>query len=240
MSVLSPLQLSRLLLQTVGTRMHFYYRDRAPKHGAVLVISNHRSVLDALLLMAAIERPIRFACHHYMGQVPVMRELVTELGCFPLDNSKNRQASFFQKAIHLLHTQQAVGVFPEGTQPMVHSPERCALGEFHRGFAHLALRAPIADLAILPVAIAPQQETVNSAVPLKLLSFFDPSEPLFNQEGWHPLVLYQKVNISIGHPIWITSAQRQDYQGKYAKKHVIDLVDRCHSEIKTLLHQGCY
>ena len=240
MAVLSPLHLSRFLLQTIGTRTYFYYRDRAPKKGALLVVSNHRSALDALLLMAAIERPIRFACHHYMGQVPVMREVVNELGCFPLENSKNRQSSFFNQAIDLLQTQQAVGIFPEGTRPMVHSPEPSDVGEFHRGFAHLALRAPIADLAILPVAIAPQAETVNSAVPLKLLSFFDPSEPLFNQEGWHPLVLYQRVNMLVGHPIWISSSQRRDYQGKYAKKTAIELVDRCHSEIKTLLHQGCY
>src|SRR3712207_5147504 len=123
---------------------------------------------------------------------------------------------------------------------MVHSPKPCEVGEFHRGFAHLALRAPLQDFAVLPVAIASEQETVNSAIPLKVLSFFDPSEPLFNQEGWHPLVLYQRVNMLIGHPIWITSSQREDYQGRYAKKVVVDLVDRCHTDIKNLLDQGCY
>jgi len=35
----------------------------------------------------------------------------------------------------------------------------------------------------LPVAIASLAEVNSSAVPLKLLSLFDPSEPLFNQEA---------------------------------------------------------
>jgi len=59
-----------------------------------------------------------------------------------------------------------------------------------------------ARLGSLPVAIASLAEVNSSAVlPLKLLSLFDPSEPLFNQEGWHPLVIYRRVAILIGRPI---------------------------------------
>lgn len=236
----SPLQISRLLLLSLGIRMYLHHRDRVPQNSAILVVSNHRSFLDAPLLMAAINRPIRFACHHYMGQVPIMREIVTKLGCFPLEAPEQRQQSFFHQAIQLLQTQQAVGVFPEGTQPMVKSTQRFEMGEFQRGFAHLALRAPVEDLAVLPIAIAVQEETTTSAVPLKLLSFFDPSEPLFNQEGWHPLVMYQRVDVLVGRPFWVKPSQRQQYQGKKARTMVKDLTDHCHGEISTLLRQGCY
>jgi 1-acyl-sn-glycerol-3-phosphate acyltransferase len=236
----SPLQISRLLLLTLGMQMYLHNRDRVPQDSALLVVSNHRSFLDAPLLMAAIDRPIRFACHHYMGQVPVMREVVTKLGCFPLEAPEQRQQSFFHQATQLLKTQQAVGVFPEGTDPMVNSPDRGQMGGFQRGFAHLALRAPVQNLAILPVAIAVQSETKTSAVPLKVLSFFDPSEPLFNQDGWHPLVMYQRVNVLIGRPYWIRPSQRQHYQGKRARTIVNDLTSYCHDEIKDLLHQGCF
>jgi 1-acyl-sn-glycerol-3-phosphate acyltransferase len=236
-----PLHVSRLLLAALGAQLHTYYGDRVPRRGSVLVVSNHRSFLDAPVLMAALNRPIRFACHHYMGQVPIMRDVVTQLGgCFPLESVEHRQHSFFKQAIDLLKTQQAVGIFPEGTQPMIHSPERYEVGEFHRGFAHLALRAPVPDLAILPVAIAAQSETIESAVPLRLLSWFDPSEPLFNQDGWHPMVLYQRVNLLIGRPFWITPTQHEKYQGKYARAMVSELSDRCHAEISSLLRQGCY
>ena len=241
MSPNSPLHISQVLLAALGTQVFRYYEDRILPSGQMLVVSNHRSFMDAPLLMAAAQRPIRFACHHYMGQVPVMREIVTgQLGCFPLEVPEYRQQSFFQQAIRLLQASEVVGVFPEGTKPMVQFIQPNCINEFQRGFAHLALRSPVPDLAILPVAIASLEEVNSSAVPLKLLSLFDPSEPLFNQAGWHPLVLYRRVAILIGRPCWITSQQRQHYQGKQAKTVVADVTNHCQSEISNLLRKGCY
>ncbi|PLZ95988.1 1-acyl-sn-glycerol-3-phosphate acyltransferase, partial [Fischerella thermalis CCMEE 5328] len=84
MSVNSPLNISHWLLAALSTKMFRYYEDRIPQDASVLVVSNHRSFMDAPILMAALSSPIRFACHHYMGQVPIMREIVAGLGCFPL------------------------------------------------------------------------------------------------------------------------------------------------------------
>lgn len=248
MSANSPLQISHGLLATLGTQVFRYYSDRVPSDGAMLVVSNHRSFMDTPILMSAVERPIRFACHHYMGQVPVMREIVTGLGCFPLEAAQYRQQSFFQQAIKLLQNRQLVGVFPEGTKSMVQFSQPNQMQEFQRGFAHLALRAacggethkPVEDLAVLPVAIASLSEVNTSAVPLKLLSLFDPSEPLFNQPGWHPLVIYRRATVLIGRPLWITPQQREQYQGKQAKAVVSQLTHYCESEIANLLRQGCY
>lgn len=233
----NPLFISRQLLAALGTRLFVYHEDRIPRDTPFLLVSNHRSFMDAPILMAAVDRPVRFACHHYMGQVPLMREVVTRLGCFPLDAPEQRQQSFFHQAIQLLQGRQAVGVFPEGAQPMVKPTMPHEVGEFHRGFAHLALRAPVPNLAVLPIAIESEAEDVNSAVPLKLLRWFDPSEPLFDQPGWHPMVVYHRVNVSIGRPLWITPSQRQDYQGKQAKTLVAQLTTHCHVEIQRLLQQ---
>lgn len=234
-SLQSPLLVSRQLLAALGVRMFIYHQDRIPQNGAALVVSNHRSFMDAPLLMAALERPIRFACHHYMGRVPFLREVVTRMGCFPLDSPNQRQRSFFHQATQLLEARQTVGIFPEGANPMVQFTQPEAVGSFQRGFAHLALRAPISDLAILPVAIASHQETTNSAMPLQWLSWIDPSEPLFHDAGWHPMVVYQRVNVLVGRPIWINGSQKQDYQGRQAKAMVSDLTAHCHAEINSLL-----
>ncbi|NJO42852.1 MAG: 1-acyl-sn-glycerol-3-phosphate acyltransferase [Cyanobacteria bacterium CRU_2_1] len=234
----TPLIISQQLLTLFGTRTFFYHQDRIPHDGAVLVVSNHRSFMDAFLLMAAIDRPIRFACHHYMGQVPVLRDFVARLGCFPLDAPNQRQQGFFHQATQLLQTRQAVGIFPEGAQPMVQLTSPYETSKFHRGFAHLALRSSVQDLAILPVAIASHSETTSSPFPLKMLSLFDPSEPLFDQSGWHPMVIYQCVNILVGRPIWISPTQRQSYQGKQAKTVVTDLITYCQTEIDDLLRYG--
>lgn len=221
--------------------MFRYYEDRIPRDASVLVVSNHRSFMDAMILMEALSSPIRFACHHYMGQVPFMREIVTgALGCFPLEETQHRQQSFFKQSQVLLQSKQMVGVFPEGTEPMVKFTQASEVGEFQRGFAHLALRAAVNDLAILPIAIASLEELNTAAFPLRLLSLFDPSERLFQQSGWHPLVIYRRVAVLIGEPYWIKPQHQEKYQGKQAKTVVAELTGHCHDEIAKLLRQGCY
>jgi 1-acyl-sn-glycerol-3-phosphate acyltransferase len=247
MSANNALQVSQGFLAAVGTQIFRYYEDRVPHSGSVLVVSNHRSFMDAPILMTTLNRPIRFACHHYMAQVPIMREIVTDwLGCFPLEAKGKRQQGFFQQAISLLDTSQVVGVFPEGTKPMVTFTQPDHLGKFHRGFAHLALQAttsvvsPVQNLTILPMAIASLEEVNTSAVPLKLLSLFDPSEPLFNQSSWHPLVIYRRLAVLVGRPYWISHQQQLEYQGKQAKEIVAELTHYCQEEIAQLLRQGFY
>lgn len=238
MSFEKPLIISRLLLPALGTQAFLHHKDRIPAGGPILVISNHRSFMDAPLLMVAINRSIRFACHHYMVRVPLLREMVEQLGCLPLEAQGRQQQRFFQAAGQLLQTRQTVGIFPEGTPPMVQVTPPQEVGTFQRGFAHLALRVPASELAILPIAIVAESEINKPTLPLKLFSLFDPSEPLFNQAGRHPLVLYQRVNVLVGRPHWISPSERQGYRGKGARTVINDLSEHCRSEIKDLLCQG--
>jgi len=283
----TPLLLSHLLLSSLGTQVSLNYAERIPQEGSLIVVSNHRSFMDAPLLMTVLSQPIRFACHHYMGQVPVLREIVTALGCVPLDSASQKQ-QFLRQASQLLQSRQTVGIFPEGAQPMVQQTAPNQMGAFQRGFAHLALRtdksaqldrpeadgltrsprqnvavpptqdvavsptqdvavsprhnmavSPPRNVAILPVAIAAREESVCPAIPLPLLGLFDPSEPLFQQLGWHPLVLYHQVRVLVGRPYWVTPSQRQRYRGKQGKIVVNELTQYCQTEIAHLLDQGC-
>ncbi|MGK7916594.1 MAG: lysophospholipid acyltransferase family protein [Prochloraceae cyanobacterium] len=230
---------SQTLLRAMGMQMFVYYRDRIPQDTATIVISNHRSFMDALVLMVALERTVRIACHHYMGQVPVLREMVHLLGCFPLEKPGKRQQHFFKQAMELLTTQQWVGLFPEGGLPMVELTQPTEVGKFQRGFAHLALRTSLPNVAVLPVAIASVEETVTKTLPLKFLHLLDPSEPLFDRPGLHPVVIYNRANVSIGRPYWITAQHREQYRGKGAKQVIEDLTSYCQHEIATLVDRGC-
>lgn len=236
----SPLLFSHSLLAALDTRMFLHYENRIPSDSRVLVVSNHRSFMDAPLLMAALGRPVRFACHHYMKQVPVLREVVTQLGAFPLEAPAQRHQQFFKQATELLRMREWVGIFPEGAGPMVQqtAPER--ITEFQRGFAHLALRAPVENVAVLPVAIASVKEVVLPALPVRVLSLFDPSEPMFKKEGFHPMVVYKQVNVLVGRPHWISSSDKAAYGGKQAKAVVENLLSQTREEIAGLLKQGCY
>jgi 1-acyl-sn-glycerol-3-phosphate acyltransferase len=196
--------------------------------------------MDAPLLMGAIGQSVRFACHHYMSQVPVLRETVQALGCLPLETSPKGQQTFFEQAGHLLKQQRTVGIFPEGGQCMVKPTSPSDIAPFQRGFAHLALRSQVLRLHILPVAIVSQEESIHPGIPLPLLHFFDPSEPLFERMGWHPIVIYHKVKIAVGHPYLVTPAHRAQYRGKQGKAIVRELTQYCQAEIAQLLHQeGC-
>ncbi|USR92582.1 1-acyl-sn-glycerol-3-phosphate acyltransferase [Phormidium yuhuli AB48] len=239
MPVENALQLSRGVLGSLGIKLFLYHEDRIPESGSLVIASNHRSILDAPVLMAALNRPIRFACHHYMGQVPLMRDVVTGMGAFPLEDARRRQQSFLRQGSDLLAQREPVGVFPEGTQPMVSQTEARSLRPFHRGFAHLALqfasRHPRQDVAILPMAIVALEEQIYQPIPIRLLRMFDPSEPLFDQPGWHPMVVYKRLAVSVGHPYWIRQGDRQAYQGSQGKAAVKRVTQTCHDEILDLL-----
>jgi 1-acyl-sn-glycerol-3-phosphate acyltransferase len=236
----TPLHLSRGFLRAFETKVSIHNSERVPATNKILVVSNHRSFLDAPLLMAAMNRSVRFACHHYMSQVPLLREMVSAMGAFPLDAPQQRQKHFFQQAVNLLQSCQAVGIFPEGAQPMVQVNPPKQLSSFHRGFAHLALRAPVGELAILPVTIVPTEEERYALAPLKLFGLFDPSEPLFDCWGWHPAIVYRRVHLFFGRPLWIDETQRQQYRGRQGSSLAKELTQSCYNQIAQMLSQGCY
>ena len=235
-----PLAMAHWLLALSQVRVSVHGQDRLPPHQPMVVVSNHRSIMDAPLLMSALGRPVRFACHHYMGQVPGLSTVVNALGCLPLDAPGKGQTAFFRRAMQALRAGEAVGIFPEGAAPMVHRTTPDNLNTFHRGFAHLALRAPVDELAIVPMAIAAHHEITNSVVPLRWLSLFDAAEPLFQRPGWHPAVFYREVNLLIGRPVRVDHRLRSRDRAKGPMELATELTDCCHDEIATLLKQGCY
>ena len=62
-----------------------------------------------------------------------------------------------------------------------------------------------------------------------MLSFFDPTEPFFNQTGCHPLVIYRRVAVFIGSPYRIMPQHWEKYQAKQAKSIVVELTNHCES-----------
>jgi 1-acyl-sn-glycerol-3-phosphate acyltransferase len=240
MSVFTPSLIAQALISSLNLDLNLSYTDRIPQDIPTIVVSNHRSFLDAPILIRTIPYSLRIACHHYMGQTPVVRELVNSLGCFPLAEAGQRQKQFFQQANSLLASRQWIGLFPEGTKPMIEPTAPHEIGKFQRGFAHLAWQAPVAELAVLPIAIASLSETVYPTIPIRWLKQFDYNEPFFERQGLHPMLVYHRVNVAIGRPYLINTAKKQEYIGKHAKQLATDLTNYCQSEITDLLQEGCY
>lgn len=229
-----PLKISRSLLGVAGISTSYRYLDRIPDN-RLLIVSNHRSLFDAPLLMHAIGRPVRFACHYYMSQVPVLHQATMLMGAFPLESGRQCQASFFRQSIDILQSNQLVGVFPEGADPMVNVKPSHQLSPFHRGFAHLALKAPVDDLAVLPIAIASRDEKQGRLAPLKWFQYFDPSEILFQGEGWHSAVIYRHVDIAIGKPLLIDKELKSQYRGRNGAAVAREITNNCQTQIADFL-----
>jgi 1-acyl-sn-glycerol-3-phosphate acyltransferase len=240
MSSFNSRLIAQSLLSTLRVQLSICYENRIPQDLPVIVISNHRSFLDAPILINTFSSPLRIACHHYMGQTPIIRDVVNSLGCFPLAEAKGRQQKFFEQANSLLTSRQWVGLFPEGTQPMIEPTRPQEMGKFQKGFAHLAWRVSVANLAVLPVAIASLDETIYPTVPIRWLRQFDATEPLFYRSGLHPMIVYHRVKLLIGRPYWIDRTKKQQYKGKQAKILTQDLTDYCQQQIQDLLDQGFY
>lgn len=232
-----PLQLSRSLLEAARVSASLHHLERIPTKNRLLIVSNHRSLLDAPLLMSAISRPVRFVCHYYMSQVPLLQQAVALMGGFPLEANQLRQSSFFQQSARFLQANQVVGVFPEGADPMVKVNPPQQLSPFYRGFAHLALRVPVDGLAILPVAIASREEKQGRLAPLALFRRFDPSEALFQRDGWHSAILYRHVDVLFGNPLLIDEGWKSRYYGSSGAAVARELTQACWSQIAEMLAQ---
>ncbi|WP_036481763.1 1-acyl-sn-glycerol-3-phosphate acyltransferase [Myxosarcina sp. GI1] len=229
---------ARSILSAINIQLSIEGTARIPQDVPVIVVSNHRSFLDAPILIASLPYPLRIACHHYMGEAPGIRQVAVDLlGCFPLAESGRKKKQFFDRASELLAVRQWVGLFPEGTKPMVEPTKPNQLGKFERGFAHLAWRVPVSNLAVLPIAIAALDETIYPTIPIRWLKRFDREEPFFDRSGSHPMIIYHRVRVAIGHPYWIGNEKKEQYQGKQAKKLALDLTNHCHTQISELLNK---
>ena len=88
-----------------------------PTEGAAVLACNHVSFVDAVLLMAASPRPIRFLMDHRIFKVPVLGWLFRLAKAIPVAPQKEDPAAYeaaFAAAAQVLREGDLLGIFPEG------------------------------------------------------------------------------------------------------------------------------
>ncbi|CAN7661362.1 MFS transporter [Variovorax paradoxus] len=102
---------------------HFVYRfeikgdEHIPTEGAAVLVCNHVSFIDAILLMAASPRPIRFIMDHRIFKVPVLGWLFKLAKAIPIAPQKEDPAAYeaaFARALGVLREGDLLAIFPEG------------------------------------------------------------------------------------------------------------------------------
>jgi len=84
-----------------------------PKHGPALVVANHVSGLDPLLLSAASERPLRFIIAREQYERFGLHWLLHAVGCIPLDRAASPHRALAAARRALQHG-EVVALFPHG------------------------------------------------------------------------------------------------------------------------------
>ncbi len=104
--------------------IHTFYRVRkeglenVPEEGACIIVANHVSYVDAIVIAACVHRPIRFIMDHRIFRVPLLNWLFRTMQAIPVASAREDAAlkeSAFVEAARALRAGEIVGIFPEGT-----------------------------------------------------------------------------------------------------------------------------
>lgn len=119
-----------------------------PKTGRLLLVGNHVSYLDAVLLSLKIKRPIRFIVYYKIYNNFLLNRFFKAIKAIPIAGYKEDKQVFsnaFDLIAEALENEEAVFIFPEGM--MTYNGE---MNEFKSGIEHILKRTPA---PVYPIAI---------------------------------------------------------------------------------------
>lgn len=136
--------LARVMYRLRGHDLH-----RIPARGACIVVCNHVSFIDALVLAAfVVRRPIRFVMDHRMAKLPGLGWFLRIAKVIPIapahEDAELLHRAYDRIAAHL-RAGEIVGIFPEGK-----ITRHGDLEPFRAGIERIVARTPV---PVIPVAL---------------------------------------------------------------------------------------
>jgi acyl-[acyl-carrier-protein]-phospholipid O-acyltransferase / long-chain-fatty-acid--[acyl-carrier-protein] ligase len=128
-------------------RIRIVGRDHIPEKGGALFVCNHVSYADALLLIAATDRPVRFIMFKDFYEKPWIKPFAKMLGTIPVSSEQRPRELIqaLQTASAAIKNGEVVCIFAEGQITRIG-----ALLPFRRGFERIMKDV---DAPIIPVAL---------------------------------------------------------------------------------------
>lgn len=134
------------------------YIEANPK---ALIVPNHRSLLDCLVLVAVCDRPLSFVAKEEAEDLFVVGKLTRLLDTLYMQRNNLRQSMKIMKEVaKRLEEEKAVVIFPEGTRNKTKEP----LQEFKAGALKPAMET---SSCIVPVIIRNTETILSSKVKKK-------------------------------------------------------------------------
>jgi len=129
-------------------RIRLVHAERIPEEGAAVLVCNHVSYVDAVVIMAESPRPIRFVMDHRIFRTPFAGWLFRHGKAIPIAPA-HEDAAMLERAYDACATALADGelvcIFPEGK--LTRDGE---INPFRQGVTRIVARTPV---PVIPVAL---------------------------------------------------------------------------------------
>jgi 1-acyl-sn-glycerol-3-phosphate acyltransferase len=122
--------------------------ENIPTTGAAILVCNHVSFIDAVLLMAASPRPMRFIMDYRIFKTPVLGwffKLTKAIPIAPKQEDAQAYEQAFVRAVEILKDGELLCIFPEGA-----ITRDGQLGEFKGGVMKILEQYPV---PVIPLAL---------------------------------------------------------------------------------------
>jgi 1-acyl-sn-glycerol-3-phosphate acyltransferase len=153
------IEYAKKIFRTLHLNIKIVHKEKLPKYGQFLLISNHRSIIDPLIIELATEDSNIFG--HWVSKKELYNSFFFGLfvrngGSILLDRDSALMGGFFTEIKECVKAGDSIYIFPEGTRNKGHSE----LSEFKDGSRIIAVKN---RLPILPIFIRSQAHEVLMA-----------------------------------------------------------------------------
>lgn len=134
--------------------IHSVYRldksglDHIPDEGAAVLVCNHVSFVDALVIAAACRRPVRFVMDHQIFRLPVLNFVFRTSRTIPIASARTDPELLdraYEEIARALAAGDVVCIFPEGR-----ITDTGEIYPFRNGIARIVARTPV---PVVPMAL---------------------------------------------------------------------------------------
>jgi 1-acyl-sn-glycerol-3-phosphate acyltransferase len=134
--------------------VHTFYRVRQegleniPDEGPCIVVCNHVSYVDAVVIAACVRRPIRFVMDHRIFRAPLLAFIFKAMRAIPIAPAREDPAQknrAFAEVAAALAAGEIVGIFPEG-----HITYTGDINPFRPGVQQIVAATPV---PVVPMAL---------------------------------------------------------------------------------------
>jgi 1-acyl-sn-glycerol-3-phosphate acyltransferase len=122
--------------------------SNVPDEGPAILVCNHVSYMDALILAGSIPRPVRFVMYYRIFEIPVMKWIFRTARAIPIAGARENPALMQQAFSDIdaaLAAGEVVGIFPEGALT-----KDGAIAPFKSGIERILASRPV---PLVPMAL---------------------------------------------------------------------------------------